>query len=54
MIGGFGLSRARPFKIDGVQFKLTAQGEAELFAALGVHISTTEILFDTDVIFNMK
>ena len=40
--------------IDGVQFKLTTAGEASLFAYLGEHISMTSILFDTDLLFNMK
>jgi hypothetical protein len=44
----------KAIKIDGVQFKLTPAGETALFNALGVHVSTSLILFDTDLLFNMK
>ena len=41
-------------KISGVQFKLTPAGQASLLAYLGETVSTSLILFDTDLIFNMK
>jgi hypothetical protein len=44
----------KAIKIDGVQFKLTAEGQASLLAAIGETISTSVILFDTDLLFNMK
>ena len=44
----------KSIKIDGVQFKLTTAGQANLLATLGETISTSVILFDTDLLFTMQ
>jgi hypothetical protein len=40
----------KAYKIDGVQFKLTAAGEAAVFGVIGVHLDTTKVVFDTDLL----
>lgn len=41
-------------KIGGIQFKLTADGEAAINAALHETVSKTLVLFDTNMLFNLK
>ncbi len=44
----------RSCKIDGVQFKLTADGEAAIYSVIGVHVPTNLVLFDTNVLPVLK
>ena len=40
----------KSYKINGVQFKLTTAGEAAIFGVIGVHLDTTKVIFDTDLL----
>ena len=44
----------KAIRITGVQFKLTTAGAANLLATLGETVSTSVILFDTDLLFTMQ
>lgn len=44
----------KSYKIDGVQFKLTAEGEAAIYSVIGVHLPTNVIFFDTDILPVLK
>ncbi len=44
----------KAIKIGGIQFKLTADGEAAINAALHETVSKTLVLFDTNVMFTLK
>jgi hypothetical protein len=44
----------KSYKIDGVQFKLTTEGEAAIFSIIGVHTPKDVIFFDTDILPVLK
>jgi hypothetical protein len=44
----------KSYKIDGVQFRLTTEGQAAIFSVLGVNLDKTKIIFDTDLLPVLK
>jgi hypothetical protein len=44
----------KSYKIVGVQFKLTAAGEAAIYGVIGVHLPTDVIFFNTDILPVLK
>jgi hypothetical protein len=47
-------NNGKSYKIDGVQFKLTAAGEAAIYSVIGVHLPTNVVLLDTDILPVLK
>lgn len=44
----------KSYKIDGVQFKLTTEGEAAIYSAIGVHTPKDVVFFDTNILPVLK
>jgi hypothetical protein len=44
----------KSYKIDGVQFKLTTEGDEAIFSLLGVNLDKTKVIFDTDLLPVLK
>ena len=44
----------KAYNIDGVQFKLTTEGEAAIYSVIGVHLDKTKVLFDTNLLPVLK
>ena len=48
------VKNGKAMKINGVQFKLTTEGQTSLLEALGETISMSEIILDADLLFNLR
>jgi hypothetical protein len=44
----------KSYRINGVQFTLTAEGEAAIFSVIGVHLDTAKVIFNTDLLPVLK
>jgi hypothetical protein len=38
------------YRINGVQFKLTKEGDEAIFSVIGVHLDTSKVIFDTNLL----
>ena len=44
----------KSYRINGLQFKLTAAGEAAVFSVIGIHLDTTKVIFSTNILPVLK